>query len=150
MPFATTKLSKAARLRVRERLQGRPRMSIVGSVLSECGSAGSPGIATLADALSTMIGIDIDYLRPDETLREALRVHRDELSDDVRDLFSVVGLQDVIDPFALALLDLVEERIREDPSRLQRAAFVPLPSDEDEWVERILGMTVSEFLKALA
>lgn len=150
MPSVTSKLSKAARRRVRERLQARPKIAIVASVISEHGDAGSVGIATLADALSTMIGIDIDHLRPDETLRDALRVQRDELSSDVRDLFSEIGLENVIDPFAFSLLDLAEKRFREDPSRVQRAVFIPLPSNEDEWVDRLLDMTVSEFLNALA
>ncbi len=45
---------------------------------------------------------------------------------------------------------MVERTIRQNPARLKNAAFSPTPKDEDEWIERILGMTVADYLRALA
>jgi hypothetical protein len=94
--------------------------------------------------------VDLEHLRREDKFRDILRVHRDELPVAVQPLIQKVGLRDVVDPFGMALLDFVEKRIGEDNSRMKRAPFIPVPSNEDEWVERILDTTVGELLVALA
>jgi hypothetical protein len=150
MVFATDKLLRAAESRVRERLRERPKAPLLEAVVGGSGQEQISAVASLAVELSLVIGTDLEHLRASETFREALRVRREELSSEAGALMPQVGLSDVIDPFAFDLLDLAERRIREKPSRAQQEVFLPAPKNEDEWIERILDLTVADFLRALA
>jgi hypothetical protein len=150
MQAITSKVSDAARTRVRARLRGRVKVPLSGSARDQLTAPASENGTSLAQALANLIGVEVEQLRRDDKLREILRVHRNELPADVQRLLPKIGLSDVVDPFAFALLDFVEKRIGEDPSRVKRAPFVPLPTSEDEWIDRILSMTVGELLGALA
>lgn len=150
MQAIASKLSNAARARVRDRLRGRPRVPLSGLITGQATTTEPTNDTALAHALAGLIGVDAEHLRPNDRFREIFRVHRDELPQDIQPLMPKAGLNDVIDPFAFALLDFVEKRIGDDRSRLQRAAFVPSPKNENEWIDRILDMTFAEFLIALA
>lgn len=149
MAFASSDLLKAAGTRVRERLSQRPMVPLVEQVAGDSEAEQVRAISALAGELSKVIGVDARHLRASETLRESLRVRREELASEIGELMPRVGLGDVVDPFAFDLLDLVEQRFREKPSRVERAAFAPKPQNEDEWVERILDLTVADFLTTL-
>jgi hypothetical protein len=150
MAFTTTTLLKAAEARVRERLRQRPTISLVESVVGDAKSKEADRIRALASELAEVIGVESGRLRPAETLRHALRVHRDELGSEIGALMAKVGLDDVVDPFAFALLDLAERKFRERPTRAEHNVFAPLPQNEDQWIERILDLQVADFLRALA
>lgn len=147
MSYKTTELSMAARARVRERLQQRDRSL---QLRASSRAFSEDGFSRVVAELSTILGVDAGYLRPDETLGQALRVHRSELPSEVHHLFPALGLHDVVDPFAFALLDMVEGELRRDPSKQYRRAFTPTPKSEAEWVSRLLNLTVAEFVEALA
>jgi hypothetical protein len=146
MTYKTTRLLAAASARVKERLQQRDRLGLLRGAADA--SVGSP--TRIVAQLSAILGVDATYLRPEETLREVLRVHRSELPADLQDLFPALGLQDFVDPFALEILDMVEREIRRDRTKIHRKPFVPTPTNEDEWVTRLLDMTIAEFVEALA
>ena len=150
MAFTTTKLLRAAEAQVRERLRQRPMIPLVESVVGSAGPEDESKVSSLAAELAEVIGVDVGHLRPSETLRESLRVHRDELGSEIGMLMPKVGLDDVVDPFAFGLLDLVERKFRERPTRVESQFFAPTPKNEDDWVERILDLTVADFLRALA
>ncbi len=150
MVFATDKLLKAAEDRVRERLRERPAVPLVQAVVGSSDREQISAVSSLAAELGVVIGTDVRHLRATETFREALRVRREELASEAGALMPRVGLSDVIDPFAFDLLDLAERKFREKPSRVQDKVFAPLPKNEDEWIERILDLTVADFLRALA
>ncbi|MBX3134186.1 MAG: hypothetical protein KF689_12465 [Gemmatimonadaceae bacterium] len=150
MAFTTTKLLRAAEAQVRERLRQRPMIPLVESVVGSAGLEDESAVSSLAAELAKVIGVEVGHLRPTETLRESLRVHRNELGSEIGKLMTKVGLDDVVDPFAFGLLDLVERKFREKPTRVESVFFAPAPKNEDEWVERILDLTVADFLRALA
>jgi hypothetical protein len=150
MPANTSKVSTAAKARVRDRLRERPKEPITNSITAQIPASDSKTATTLANDLAVLIGVDVEHLRAGDRLRNILRVHTDELPENVRPLVPRVGLGDVVDPFAFSLLDFVEKRIGKDRSRMQRPAFMPRPKNEEQWIERILDMTVADFLTALA
>lgn len=150
MAFASSKLLNAAGARVRERLSQRHMIPLVEQVPGVSEPEQVAAMSALAGELSRVIGVDASYLRASETLREPLRVRREELASEIGELMPRVGLGEVVDPFAFDLLELVERRFREKPSRVERAAFSPMPKNEDEWIERILDLTVADFLITLA
>jgi len=77
-------------------------------------------------------------------------VDRGDLPEHIQPLVKEFGLTASVDPFGLDLLHFIEKRIGKDESKLGRLPFVPLPHNEDEWIERIMGMTLRQFLVALA
>lgn len=141
MLTTTSKVLDAARARVRDRLLTRPEAPL---------AVHDPSAAASAVALAGILGVKIEHLRLDDRLQDILRVHRDDLPADVRAMMGKLGLREVIDPFAFDLLDLVERRFREQRARAQRLAFHPIPKNEEEWIDRILSMTVNELLTAIA
>ena len=149
MQTITSRLSNAARARVQARLRARPKLPFSGALEGK-GSTGAATASELAQSLAELISVDLEHLRREDTFRDIFRVRRDELPVEVQPLLQKVGLHDVVDPFGMALLDFVEKRISEDRSRMKRAPFARAPSNEDEWLERILDTTVGELLVALA
>lgn len=150
MQYNTTKVSNAAMARVRDRLRDRPKLSVAGSIASQLPAPDSMKVAAIANELAALFGVDVEHLRPSDTLRDLQRVCRDELPADIQPLMARIGLKDVFDPLAFDLLDIVEKRMGQDRSRLLRAPFVPAPKSEEEWIDRILDMTVADFLSALS
>ena len=149
MAFATTKVLRAAESRVRERIKHDVAPRRVDDGCRDLTDDASVRFAPLAQELAKSLGIDVGDLQLDTTLRKLFRVHRDELSPEVRALMPKLGLGDVVDPFAFDLLDFAERRFREVPGRAKHHAFTPAPQNEDEWVERILDLTARDFLNAL-
>lgn len=149
MAFATTKVLRAAERRVRERIQESPATPL-REVQATAVQGKNVGVApVLAQELANLVGIRVEQLSLDTPFREYLRVHQDELPSDVRVLMPKIGLEEVVDPFAFDLLDYAERKFRELPERAKRKAFSPTPRSEDEWIDRIMGMTAREFLQAL-
>jgi hypothetical protein len=103
----------------------------------------------VATELASLIGVDVKYLRAEDSLRDILVVRAGELPVGTRKLLEKAGLVDAVNPFAFDLIDFVERRIGQEQSRLQHRAFSPLPKSEEEWVERLEGMTVRELVEAL-
>lgn len=149
MPATASELSNAAKAHVRARLRDRPIVPVIQGV-GEKGLALVPQTEALIQILAKLIGVDVNHLRIEDQLRETLRVHRNELPVSIQGLMTKVGLTDVIDPFSFDLLNFVEERISQDQRRLERPSFLPSPKDEEEWIDRIMDMTVAQFLQSLA
>ncbi|GAC1418074.1 MAG: hypothetical protein NVSMB53_17110 [Gemmatimonadaceae bacterium] len=148
MWLTTTRLLESAAALVRERLRHRPPTE-TSEVGKESGAALRNGSrADLLEEFALIIGVEASCLRLDDRLQDALRVERHELPADHQRLMSKLGLRDVIQPFAIDLLDFVEQRIGNDHARLAR--FQPWPKNEDEWIDRILGMTIADLIDALA
>jgi hypothetical protein len=143
------KLSLAARERVRARLLERVAISPGKWIPADLLRSDPDEVTALATRLAALIGVPAGHLRAEDKFREILRVHREELLPEIQSLMAEAGLVDVIDPFAFALLDFVEKRVGEDPSRLQHFTFQPSPSNEGQWLERILELSVGELLRAL-
>ena len=107
-------------------------------------------LETEAKAFGSIIGIDPDHFRPDDRLGEILRVDRGDLPADVQSLLSRFGLRDHIIVGGARLLEHVESRTRSDRAILNQPPFVPTPRSEDEWMDRIMGMTIQQFLVVLS
>ena len=145
MPTIANQFSLAAKARVRAKLRDRAEGS---HNLMNVPRIETPHAAT--KDLATIVGVEAVHLRPDDRLRDILRVHRTDLPPDAQPLMERLGLRDIADPFAIDLLHYVENRIGRDSARLRRGPFTPQPQNEEEWIERIMGMTVAELSSALA
>ena len=97
-----------------------------------------------------MIGVDADHLRPTDRLGDIFRVDATELPQDMRPLLRKFVSGDHMRVFGFEVFDLLERRIAQNRSILEKPPFVPTPKSEDEWMERIMGMTVAELLSVLA
>ena len=137
----------SAKARVRSRLANR---SAVEPMTLRYANAQAPDVTSILRELSAIFGVDERQLRGADKFRDILRVHRSELPENIQDLFPSLGLTDHVDVFVLDLLHLLENRVGKKTSRLSSPAFIPVPTNEDEWVERILEMTIEEFTVALA
>ena len=144
MPTIANQFTNAAKARVRAKLRDREG----GASPTDLSRREIPN--EVKEELSELLDVDIAYLRAGDRLREILRIHRSELPADAQPLMEKLGLKDIADPFAIDLLHYVEKRIARDSTRLQRPAFRPQPNSEDEWIERIMDMTVAELSSALA
>lgn len=150
MAFTTTKLLRAAEVQVRERLRLRPIFPLEKAIVGSPGLEDADKVRAIAAELDAVIGVEVGHLRPAETLRESLRTHRDELGREYGKLMTELGLDDVVDPFAFGLLDLVERKFRGNPKLVESELFAPMPRNEADRVERILDLTVADFMRALA
>lgn len=147
MDFTPARLIAAAEQVVRTRLRQRSPAAPVSTVSR--GGASSEGEA-VTQWFASMIGVGTEHLRDDDRLGDILRVQRSELPEDVRPLLEKFGLGDFVSVYGFEILDHVEDRTAKDRSIIARAPFVPLPRSEDEWMDRIMSMTVGELLTALA
>lgn len=146
MPTAASQFISVAKACVRARL--RDRKDGNGTSISDGRS--ERGTEDVKKELATLLDIDNAHLRYEDRLRDILRVHRNELPPDTQLLMEKLGLRDLADPFAIDLLHYVEKRIGRDSARLRRPAFLPQPRNEEEWIERVMGMTVADLTAALA
>jgi hypothetical protein len=141
---------RAAKDLIRSKLRERGEAPANEDLRSVPLSSQNQKALTLPQELADVIGVEIECLRLDDKFGDILSVHSRDLSEDIQRLMKQIGLTDSIDPFGLDLLHFIEKRGGGDESRLRRPAFLPLPSDESEWIERIMEMTVRQFLIALA
>ena len=145
MPTIANQFTSAAKASVRAKLRDRE-----DGQESPTGPSKKENPDEVKQELSQILDVGVAYLRAGDRLRDILRIHRSELPANAQPLMEKLGLKDIADPFALDLLHYVEKRIGRDSTRLTRPAFRPPPRSEDEWIERIMDMTVAEFSSALA
>src|SRR6185437_2559835 len=101
-------------------------------------------------AFAEIIGVDAALIRPDDRLGELLCVSQNELPENLHPLMMKFGFKGCICVHAFDLLQHVEERVASDRTIADRPTFQPLPRSEDEWLDRLMAMTVGEFVRALA
>jgi hypothetical protein len=149
MAGATARLNAIARAQVEARLRERPPLPVDQWAQGITEEEKARRMRVIED-LSRVIGVAPQQLRPDDRLDEVLRVSRSSLPEPAQRDMTSLGLREVFDPYAFALLDFVERRVGEDRTRLSRESFQPTPKSESEWVDRILRLTVGELAEALA
>lgn len=150
MNLTPRRLIAAAEEHVRAKLRRRPKAPLAASIEARESMQPHASIEAQAKELALIVGVDPDHLRPDDRLGDILCVGRDELPVDVQPLFQKFGLRDHIIVRGTEILDHVERRAGVDQAILNREPFVPAPRNEDEWMERVMGMTVEELLVTLA
>lgn len=150
MDLTPRRLLAAAHETVQARLRQRTKVSLANSFATTNPERPRESLENEARQLAAIVGVDMDYLRPDDRLGDILRVEQTELPEDVRPLLRKFGLDHFVRVQAFEILDHVERRMAKDRSILYRPPFVPSPRNEDEWIDRIMNMTVGELLIALA
>ncbi len=150
MNLTPGRLMAAAEEHVHGKLQRRSKVPLVASIESRESVQSHSSLETQAKQLASIVGVDRDHLRPDDRLGDILRVDGDELPVDVRPLLQKFGLRDHIIVRGTEILDYVERRAGADRGILNREPFAPAPRNEDEWMERIMDMTVEQLLVTLA
>ncbi|MDB4884652.1 MAG: hypothetical protein JWN79_90 [Gemmatimonadetes bacterium] len=140
MQTTAERVINAAKDVVRRKL--RTRSPIPFSIADDDGA--------VAGNIAALIGIAPEYLRGADTIGTILRVQREELPPEMQQMLAQIGLRDHVSPFALDLLAFVEAAIGRERGKLQHVAWIPLPSSDDEWVERIMSMSITEIAHALA
>ncbi len=145
------KLHSSAVRRIHERLAQRGSRPLLDHWRSRGRLVGNlSALEEVAAELARIVGVDVNLFRPDDVLSQCLRVRRDELPSEIARTFPDHHLQDAYEPFAFPVLDLVEKRLRKNRALIDHPSFQPLPKNEDEWLNRILDLTVAEFCEALA
>ena len=150
MDLTPKKLIATAERIVQARLSTRPNIALVKSVQAQGSERSLTALDVEAEKLARCIGVDSGQLRPDDRLGEILRVYEGELPPHARPLLRKFGHSDHILIGGFAILDHVEQRMAEVRSIVRERPFVPSPKSEDEWMDRIMGMTVGELLTVLA
>ena len=140
-------LLTAASQRVREKLEQRQRLSQVALEFSF--AEPDKEKRRISEELAAVLGVDLGYLRPDDRLRDILHVQQTELPTRFQSLFPKLGLTDFVNPFGIELLDFVERRLKKKQWKLNQPPFTPIPTNEGEWIDRIVGLTVGDLVAAL-
>lgn len=142
------KVVQAAKARVRQRLA--EQAGVRATSRSDARSVWTAKEFEIATSIAAALNVEIAHLPRREILATILRVHKDDLPDDIQRLLPSVGLTNWVDPFALDLLALVEKTIGRDRNKLNCPLWTPRPTNEDEWVERIMGATLDDLVVALS
>jgi hypothetical protein len=142
------RLIAAAEAIVVARLRGRTRQALLDSSKLQLGNRQLEMLADAAAQLSAIIGVDTDYLRFEDKLGAILRVNDDELPADIRPLLRKFAFPDFIVVHGLEIFDYLERSTARNRRMLSHPAFIPLPQTEDEWIDRIMSMTISDLLEA--
>jgi hypothetical protein len=147
----TIRIERAAQARVRERLAQRvPRPTL--DLLRD---ASLPvDLHSTATALVTraglVLGVDPCLLRAEDRLGEILRVDAEELPSIQPDEWRRAGLPMRVTVHSYDLMHLVETFSNRSKWKARWASIPGPPRNEEQWIDRILAMTVGEFLNFFA
>lgn len=146
-----TRIIHAAEAEVRRRLDHREHVA-PESILEASGiPADLAGPAMdLLRGLSQVIGIDPGRLRPDDVLGDLLRVGRNDLPEVSARDWEKAEFHEFVEVHSYDIMYLVEQhsdwkRWRENYNQMANP-----PRNEEEWIDLIMSMTMSEFLSTFA
>jgi len=141
-------IGRSAKECVRQRLVLRSETS-VETILSECGvQQGREAAASrLLVGLGDIIDIEPGRLRPNDRLGELLRVSKEELGPglSIGD-WERAGLKNFIEVFSYDIIYLVEKLSTRAGWNKMWGELNPRPRNEEESINKIMGMTLCEFL----
>jgi hypothetical protein len=141
-------IGRSAKECVRQRLVLRPVTSIE-TILSECGvqSGREAAASRLFVGLGDVIGVEPGRLRPNDRMGELLRVRKEELGPGLSiRAWEKAGLKDFIEVFSYDIMYLVEKLSTRAGWNKKWGEFNPRPRNEEESIDRIMEMTLCEFL----
>ena len=132
----TALLLDVAAVTVRDRLLERTGTPVVGD----------RSFGSLEGALARLLGVPVQAIPVNERIRDVLRVDVHEVAPGLQP--KVMELGGHVIPHALAILDLIERSVARDPDMLDRPFFQPVPTNEGEWIGRILDATFADLIHA--
>jgi hypothetical protein len=143
--------SAAAQRLARDRLASREPVP-VDRLIEECriearfSSRASRLLRTIGEA----IAIDPRLLRPDDRFGEILSVSHAELGPEASAVLTKNGITGPFEVHGYDLFDALEKIADTKEWIQQRAELSDPPQSEDEWLDRIMRMTVCEFVNYFA
>lgn len=136
---------------VRSRLAGRAPWA-PEKVLAECGLSPDlvPRSMILLERLAEVLQIDPGRLRGSDRIGDLLRVPVRALSDAAANTWRRRAGGDHVEVFGYDLMYLVETLSDREAWRLEWSRLEHPPRVEDEWIDRMMTLSVGEFLEYFA
>lgn len=141
----------AAEERVRQRLNVRDPIP-ASQILADSGLDSSlirEG-TTLINNLAKLLGVDAARLRADDRLEDLVRVNAQELTSVSPDSWRRAGLRGFIVVHVYDIMHMVETFSDYHKWKEKWASLLNPPRNEEQWIDLILDMTVSEFVNFFA
>lgn len=144
--FSRRGVLELAEQRVRSRLNERSSWDLRELVIA-AGLPPShvPSAQKLLADLGANIGLDVTKLRPDDRMSRLLRVARDELPE-IASAWEKHGFGEYVEVFSYDIMHVVESLADPHRWRDKWQSLDSPPANEEEWLDRIMDMTVGAFL----
>jgi hypothetical protein len=143
---------RSAEAQVRQRLQTRPLLP-AEAILLECQikeETREPA-SKLLDQLGAVLGVEPGHLRPADRLGEILRVRKEELEPSPPEAaWRKAGLGTFVEVFSYEVMHTLERLSTQRGWSTKQRELEPRPGNEEEWLDRIMAMTLCEFLSFFA
>lgn len=145
-------IERLARDRVAGRLAVRSALA-PAAILSECevDELDKEAARSLLLELAGIVNVEPGHFRADDLLGKLLRVTREELDPaPTADAWRRAGLTDQIEVFGYDIMSMVERLSTKAAWRRKWQELSPRPRSEEDWLNRIMSMTLGEFLRFFA
>ena len=141
------KIEEAAREKVLCRLRSRPKLS-VPEVIETCGLDHEQGrrAEMILESMESVLGIPTAGISPNDRLRDVFRVYKSEF-DAIPAGWDRTQLGDYIEVFAYDLMNMLERLSTRSAWAEKRLKLPSPPSNEEEWIDLVLEMTLCDFLR---
>ena len=143
-----TDVVKYAKQRIRDRLGEREAIS-APSLLDQCqlDTTSALGAEVLLYRLCAALEIGPGTLRPSDKFAEVFSVAHSDLGGKAIAVLTRYGYPDPIEPFCYDILHVVDTTSTKAKWEERRATMTSPPTNEDEWLDLIMAMSLKEFLR---
>lgn len=146
-----TAAERAAEDRARNRLLSRSVISTESLIrASNIPTSLTTRATVLMDRLGALIGVPAGVFRSDDELGTLLRVQTSDLSGADRAVLERHGVGNQLEVFGYDLFHLVKQLSDQQLWRKQWNTLSPRPRTEDDWIEAIMRMDITQFLTFFA
>ena len=145
-PSQERRLRAEAKTAISARLSGRPKLSLEDIVDSSVSGDKHRAARELLQQLAELLQVDPATLRPDDVIGDLLSVTRSDLPEPVLPLWDASGVGNRLEVLGYEILHLVEKASDKKLWQNQWSTLTPKPQNEEQWLDRIAAMKVSEFL----
>jgi hypothetical protein len=146
---AITRVERAGRERVAERLKTRSRQS-VDSLVARAGIPEAKGREVIEE-LARILGVSPGVLRAQDRLHELCRVSSAELPYVAAEDWEASGFSEqMVEIGGYDIIYLAETQTSKSAWKAYWDGLDPHPGSEEQWIDIFMGMRVDEFLRFTA
>jgi hypothetical protein len=101
----------------------------------------------LWSAVANVFGVEAGKLHPDDSLAAICRLKREDLTEIDEALWKRTGFGEFVEIHSYDLMHHAEKAASRQGWNRIRETFHPSPNTEEEWIDRIMSMTVMEYVE---